>query len=158
MNPASALLRVTTPSSSHSCSTRLKVWLCSAHPKYSVTHVSVLLHKLSTQHLFIMPKRKHTDASLDVINEIFAAIGSEIDLDLSKGTSVSSQVTKYLNSLKSQILAEGEKKAATEFTLVDNVVQEFNLTYTAEFPGSMNHFWRIEDLPETKNFVHTMFR
>lgn len=60
--------------------------------------------------------------------------------------------------MKSQILSkaveEGETKmVAKEFTL-DEAVKAFNLTYTV-VSKAKQHFWNIDGLPETKNFVPT---
>jgi hypothetical protein len=62
--------------------------------------------------ILIMPKRKHTNTTLEVIglvfNQIFAT-ASQMDPDLPEGTtpfSHTQQLTEYLRQLKSQILSE----------------------------------------------------
>jgi hypothetical protein len=115
--------------------------------------------------ILIMSKRKRTDKSLEMIglvfDQIFAA-ASNMETDLPDGTTTSSrtlQFTEYLRHLKSQILSEateegGKKKAAKEFTL-DEAVEAFGLTYSAVMSEAEQHFWNIDDLPETKNFTPT---
>jgi len=105
------------------------------------------------------PKRKSTDRTLELMGSFFDqlfAAASQMDSNLPEGTTTSS----YLRKLKSQVLSKTAEKereatmAAKEFTLSD-AVDAFRLIYSPSMTMKSEHFWNIDDMPETKNFVPT---
>jgi hypothetical protein len=104
-----------------------------------------------------MTKRKRSSEAAEnldsVFNLIFTAI-NKTDDSIPKGTAT------WLKKLKRQLLSDLSggnevRKAAKEFTM-DEAVEAFGLTYTrVRSQSAQKHFWKIEELPETKGFELT---